>query len=277
MVTVTGTVVDPDGVTWGNGSWSVSFVPMPANTKYNRYSIGGGSLDPAILQQRGQLSPTGTFSFLVYDSTLITPIGSMWMLTVNPNASAPGCSLLFVAVGDNLNVSAALFNVMVAPRFTASPGSFGYTDGEAQISFSGGSTYYNVVMQRQRNWDGTKWISQGGGGGSGSPVLTIGYSVGDGSVGTQIGPLLAAPVSGSLSRCVVVTKASDSSTDFSFQILKNGSNIFVSPISIVHGTTNSTLNAFAFSSSVTVAKDDIFSLSILTGTSNWKLTIQLEQ
>lgn len=139
-------------------------------------------------------------------------------------------------------------------------------------------TVPNSIVQSTTTGDlysclGGVYVPIGGGGATG---LTLGYTVSSGAPATGVGPLLLAPHAGTLSRCIVATKASDPATDFSFQVLKNGTAIFASAPSVAHGTANGTKNTFTVTPSLTVAQDDLFSLTILTGTATWSVTIQVE-
>jgi hypothetical protein len=84
--------------------------------------------------------------------------------------------------------------------------------------------------------------------------------------------MLAAPRSGSLTKCVVTTKASDSSTALTFLIRQNGTSI-INP-TVAAATATGTVSTFAFGS--TVAASDVFSMDISSGTTRWQFTAQLE-
>lgn len=108
--------------------------------------------------------------------------------------------------------------------------------------------------------------------------LVIGFVINTGAAGTNIGPMLAAPAAGSVSKCKVVTKASDASTALTFTIKQNGTAVFTSSPSVAAGTTSGTVSTFTglTSSPLTVNADDVFSCDISSGTSSWVVTIQLE-
>jgi hypothetical protein len=109
------------------------------------------------------------------------------------------------------------------------------------------------------------------------PIL-IGFAIGNGTVGTNVGPMLASPRASSVTKCVVTTKASDSLLGLVFRIKKNGTNVFSSNPSLVAGTGSGTVTVFTSltSSPLAVALSDVFSLDILTGSSNWQFAAQME-
>jgi hypothetical protein len=122
---------------------------------------------------------------------------------------------------------------------------------------------------------------QSGSGGFPTPpsdLLTINFIVNDGSAGTNIGPELPAPHAGTVSRCKVVTKASDASVDLTFKIKQNGVDVFSSDPTVAHGTAGGTLSTFTAltSSPLPVADGDIFTIDITSGSSAWICTILLE-
>jgi len=123
-------------------------------------------------------------------------------------------------------------------------------------------------------WEG----GSGGGGGDGSGGgLVVGFVICNGSVGTDVGPLLAAPGDGEVEQCVVVVKASDVATGLEFLIRKNGISVFSANPTVAAGAAIGTLLTFPLSTT-TVAVDlhDVFSMDIVQGTAAWKFTAQLE-
>jgi hypothetical protein len=107
--------------------------------------------------------------------------------------------------------------------------------------------------------------------------MTVGFDIHDGSTGTNVGPMLPAPADGQLSRCVVVVKNSDT-TDCQFTIRQNGASVFVGPLLIPGGTASGSLlsSASLTTSPLAVARDDVFSIDIVAGSSTWQFTAQLE-
>ncbi|HLI33404.1 MAG TPA: hypothetical protein VKW70_00045 [Terriglobia bacterium] len=109
-------------------------------------------------------------------------------------------------------------------------------------------------------------------------TLTIGFVINSGAQGTNVGPMLAAPHAGTLSKCVVVIKASDASTALTFKIKQNGTDIFSTDPTVAAGTPIGTVNTFSalISSPLSVAQGDVFTIDITTGSAAWAFTAQLE-
>jgi len=121
--------------------------------------------------------------------------------------------------------------------------------------------------------DGT-WSVPGGGS---SLPLSIGFVVVSGSPGSDIGPMLIAPRLGSLSKCTVVVKASDSSTALVFRIKQNGVDIFTADPTMAASTASGSVTSFTAltSSPLAVSAGDIFSIDITGGSASWAFTAQL--
>jgi lysophospholipase L1-like esterase len=159
---VSATVVDSDGTTWTNGTWSLSFSPNNSFPNPNQYTINGAPLDPVILNQKGSLTSGGVLAITTYDSSLITPGGSGWNLTVCPNATAKCGLYTFSTAGAANNISASLTINIPPPRFVAKSGTYGYADGEAALQLVQGATYWNVTTLNQKTWTGTVWQASTG-------------------------------------------------------------------------------------------------------------------
>jgi len=171
--TISGTMVDTDGTAWVNGTWRLVFRPNPQFPNENQYRLlNGAPLNTNVTHQSGTLNATtGGFVATIYDSTLITPTGSGWTLTICPLASAPCGTFQFVAAGSSMNVSSNLTAAIPAPRFTPIPGAFGYADINVITSLNIGAQYWNVVSGNLHCFNGQVWVvcSGGGGGGGGTP------------------------------------------------------------------------------------------------------------
>jgi hypothetical protein len=126
--------------------------------------------------------------------------------------------------------------------------------------------------------DGTWTAVSGGSGSGGGGGLLIGFGLQDGSPGTNVGPMLAAPAAGTLTKCVAVVKTSDGATAINFNIKKNGSSVFATTPTIAAGAAAGAVVTFTSlaGGSVSVAAGDVFSIDIGTGSSQWNFTAQLE-
>lgn len=109
--------------------------------------------------------------------------------------------------------------------------------------------------------------------------LVIGFVINTGTPGTNVGPMLAAPRTATLSSVVVVTKSADATTPFQFDIKKNGVSIFTGTLPTVSaGTSQGSVSTFTSLTSVplNVTKSDVFSIDIIQGTPSWITVVQAE-
>jgi hypothetical protein len=108
--------------------------------------------------------------------------------------------------------------------------------------------------------------------------LVIGFVINSGAAGTNVGPMLAAPRSASVTKCIVVTKASDATAALMFTIRQNGTAVFSTPPTVAAGTAGGTVSTFTAltSSPLPVGASDVFTLDITAGATAWQFTAQLE-
>lgn len=148
-------------------------------------------------------------------------------------------------------------------------------------------------------FDGTNWAAitgssggSSGGSGSGTPIEVNGVTVGNaaigvpvvgflinsGATGTNVGPVLIAPGPASVSKCVVVVKASDAAVALTFVIKQNGTSVFSGSNTVAAGTTSLTVVTFTnlTSSPLAISAGDLFTIDITSGSSSWIFTTQLE-
>ncbi len=110
---------------------------------------------------------------------------------------------------------------------------------------------------------------------SASPVELI---VNDGSIANDAALCALMTTANQVTRCIMYVKASDAAIDLTFDITKNGTSIFNTPITIVHATaadteiTSTDLNPYPLQ----LLAGDKFKLNITSGSADWALTIQLE-
>lgn len=111
-----------------------------------------------------------------------------------------------------------------------------------------------------------------------SAPIVIGFVIGNGNIGTNVGPMLAAVRSGSVTKCVVTTKNSDSTIPLTFLIKKNGTNVFSANPTVAAGTGSGVVNTTGTltTNPLAVLANDVFSIDITSGTNNWQFTAQLE-
>ena len=108
--------------------------------------------------------------------------------------------------------------------------------------------------------------------------MVIGFVINSGGTGTNVGPELAAPRAGTITKCKIVTKVSDPSIDLTIKIKQNGTDVFSVDPTVSHGTSPGTVSTFTAltSSPLIVAADDVFTIDVTSGTSTWQFTAQLE-
>lgn len=113
---------------------------------------------------------------------------------------------------------------------------------------------------------------------SGSTPLTLTYILNTGATGTNVGPTLRAKRAGSFTECKVTVHASDGATALTFTIKKNGTAIFSSSPTVSAGASSGSISTFTTltSSPLSVAKDDVFTIDVTSGSSAWQVTIDLE-
>lgn len=149
-----------------------------------------------------------------------------------------------------------------------------------------GSTRGSLLERGSAGWTGLApgtngyFLKSGGAGADPSyaSVLVIGFILATGVTGVNVGPELPAPRVGGLTRCVIVTKASDPATALTFKVKQNGVDVFAADPSIPGGTSPGTVTVVTnlTSSPLSVARDDVFTIDVTSGSTLWQATIQLE-
>jgi hypothetical protein len=126
-------------------------------------------------------------------------------------------------------------------------------------------------------YDGTNFQLTGNGATGSSPVV-IGFVINNGAAGNNVGPMLQPTRAGTISKCAIVTKASDGTTGLTFRIKQNGVDVFSVDPSVAAGTSAGTTSSSTSltSSPLSVAVSDVFQIDITSGTPNWQFTAQLE-
>src|SRR5262249_29212469 len=159
--TVSGTVTDAGSQTWNNGTCQFQFVPNP-QFPASAYTWTGGTLNKVI---PCTLNGSGAYSQSVPSNTAISPVGSKWILQVTPNASSPS----FKTSATTITGATQTLNVTPpAIAITAVAGLYAYADGEI-VGATTGSTYFNVTSSLFKVWNGSAWVTVGGGGGGTCP------------------------------------------------------------------------------------------------------------
>jgi len=159
---VTATITDPDGQTWNNGTYTITFIPTPGVP--GPYTWQGGAGFPQ--NYTGSFSGGGNLTVSIPDNSFIAPLGSKWQFTLCGNSSAACQNVPLSVTGGSPNLSTALSSHLVAPRFGPGQFAFGYRDGEVTGVLLPGMVYYNVTSLIQRIWNGSAWVNNAGGGSS---------------------------------------------------------------------------------------------------------------
>ncbi len=165
--TVTAVVIDTDGQTWNNGTYTATLTLPGTVFLAHGPTIGGVPVVPSIV--KGSLSSTGVLSGTFVDTSTVDQPNAQWSFVVCPNTSGSDVCLTVTTtvVGATVDLSAA-FSQMSAPRFPTGARAYGYLDKEVQLPPPAGSVYFNMTDQCQHQWNGTVWTTcQSGGGGGG--------------------------------------------------------------------------------------------------------------
>jgi hypothetical protein len=118
QTSVSATVVDPLGIPYANGTYSIQLIPSGTNPTVNGNSIGGAF--------NGSLNASGSFNVSLWPNASIVPAGTTWQFVVctNPGGIQPPLGTgnqctpptAFTISGASQNLSSALS--AIAPRLT---------------------------------------------------------------------------------------------------------------------------------------------------------------
>jgi hypothetical protein len=132
----------------------------------------------------------------------------------------------------------------------------------------------DVLTKASGNDYELEW-APGGGPGAVSPV--IGFIIGDGSPGVNVGPMLRPARGGSVSKCVGVIKQSDPNISCRFIIRQNGGSVFAGTPTLSAGAAEGTaidISPLA-PDPLDVLTSDVFSIDIEQGSDLWQFSVQL--
>lgn len=161
-MSVTATLTDSDSTVWANGTCSIQL--------YNGQSIGYQYNGVAVpIAPTCAINGSGVLSATMYNTSTMSPVAAQYQLNICSNTSAP-CSSFLTTV-TTTNQTSAFSALLVAPRFSAVYGSYGYTDVEVKNAVAG-VYYYNVTLGVIRQFNGTSWATIGAG--SGGPTFLTG-------------------------------------------------------------------------------------------------------
>lgn len=147
--TVSGTIQDPSGQIFANGTWQLIFKPTP-NTP-GLFTDGGV---PFTTLFGGVLDATGSFSQAgVTRNDTIAPAGSKWTLIVSPNANSQAFSIDLNINNPAFNASALINAIILNIAVPATGIAHAYKDSEVIPVPSSGSLYYDETLKLLKAWD----------------------------------------------------------------------------------------------------------------------------
>lgn len=171
-MSVTATLTDSDSTVWANGTCSIRL--------YNGQSIGYQYNGVAVpIAPACSINSSGVLSATMYNTNTMSPVAAQYQLNICSDTSAP-CSSFLTTV-TTTNQTSAFSALLVAPRFSAVYGSFGYADVEI-TNVVAGVYYYNVTSGMLRQFNGSTWNNVSAGGAipeSSASTIGIMYGFGD--------------------------------------------------------------------------------------------------
>lgn len=102
-VNVTATITDPHAVTYANGSWSVSFVPLGLQNP-SVYRLNGSTFTQSY---SGSTNSSGALAVTLPDTNVITPSGAQWQFNITSYGGTTFSVVTPVTAG-NPNLTALL-------------------------------------------------------------------------------------------------------------------------------------------------------------------------
>jgi Cu/Ag efflux protein CusF len=153
-VNVTG-LVDPDGFTWKNGTYSIDFVYSPNVTSPNAFVWSGGAL---VMHYAGNLNGSGAFTINLPYNSSIKPAGSKWRFNFCARATSGCFSYTTTITSTSPNdITAAVNAVAKAPRFVQGMYNYGYGPVEVSSTITTGAFFYDVTVGACKQYSGSGW------------------------------------------------------------------------------------------------------------------------
>lgn len=219
--TVSVTVTDPTNQAWANGE--ISF-RIAANKPvfFNDVELTDNYFELTTIE----LDSTGSATFSLPDCAQLRPAGTPWQITVNPNAYTTGITLYLYITGSTDNISAAVNAAIAQPIVLPLVTPFAYLDSNIELQTKVGEMYWNVgtTTPGLRLYDGTEWITIGGGSGvtkivagdnvtisptTGVGVVTINATESSGGITGLNGDVLAGVSPYTDATCIMVHASDD--------------------------------------------------------------------
>lgn len=156
---LTATIQDSAGQTWANGTFSVTFFPVPNFP--NNYQWQGSKFVPKTYS--GTMNGSGTMTVTLPDNNTITPAGTQWSFVLCPNATASCTTVTTPVTGSSEDLSSLFSSRVVPPIIYAAPMPRAYSSSEVtNPPGNQGGQFYQVVDNVPYFWTGSQWIALGG-------------------------------------------------------------------------------------------------------------------
>lgn len=159
--TISGTLVDSDGIPWINARWSAVAVSPSSPPVFEDGT--------PVMATFGQLDDTGDFFGSIPRTDSIVPPGTTLTITVYSVTSAPPSIIRNVRVtASTLDFGALLSPLITAPRIQAAPLVYAYEEVEV-INAEHGFGYINTTVNSAFLFVGTSWVPIGNEANEGPP------------------------------------------------------------------------------------------------------------
>lgn len=181
-VAVNGTLVDSFGATWAAATVSFSLIRSPGQPGPYLYN---GS--PVVIPTPVTASTSGVFTVNLPKNTDITPLGTLWRLTIAGNTDSPAV-ILRLNITQATNISTLFTNSAVFPtiRSLALPRS--YNGNQVASPADDGQMYYNSGVGQVQISKGGAWgpFSNATGGGIASTNAILQGNGSGGAIASQM-------------------------------------------------------------------------------------------
>lgn len=159
-------ITDLVGQVWANATVAYA---IDGNGPF--FQADGTELPAQYLKpQTIKLDASGSGSFTVVDSKTIVPINTLWKITINPNATAPGVTVYLFITGASQDISGFINAALAGLNINALAIPTAYSDNEIVTAINNGQIYFNTSSNTLRIFNAGLWAGVGGGGGTGSPA-----------------------------------------------------------------------------------------------------------
>lgn len=156
---LTATVTDSSSQVWSNGTFTITFVPVPGLP--NNYQWQGQKFIPQVYT--GAMNGSGTLSVTLPDNYTITPAGTQWQFVLCPNATANCSTIVTPVTGSSEDLSSLFSSRVSVPVVYATSMNRAYSSSEVPAPpLQQGGQFFDVLNNVPYFWTGTEWISLGG-------------------------------------------------------------------------------------------------------------------